>query len=139
MIRALLTVLGVVALALGVLGIFLPLLPTTPFLLLAAFCFLRGSPRLHAWLMSHRILGPYIRDFQAGRGIPLRSKCIALAFMWPSLALSAWVMPVPWARWFLLLPGIGVTVYLWRLPTRPADDADARAQDTIAPDQINRE
>lgn len=118
MIRALFTVLGTVALALGLLGIFLPLLPTTPFLLLAAFCYLRGSPRLHAWLMSHRILGPYIRDFQSGRGIPLRSKCIALALMWPSLALSAWIMPVPWVRWLLLIPGIGVTIYLWRLPTR---------------------
>lgn len=141
MIRALLTFLGIAALALGMLGIFLPLLPTTPFLLLAAFCFLRSSPRMHAWLMSHRILGPYIRDFQAGRGIPLRSKCIALAFMWPSLALSAWVMPVPWARWFLLIPGIGVTIYLWRLPTRPAGDADVATptQDPITPDQIKRE
>ncbi len=136
MIRALFTFLGYVALALGVLGIFLPLLPTTPFLLLAAFCFLRGSPRMHAWLMSHRILGPYIRDFQAGRGIPLRSKCIALALMWPSLALSAWIMPVPWARWFLLIPGIGVTIYLWRLPTRPASDA---GRPDRPPDQISRE
>lgn len=136
MIRTLFTFLGSVALALGVLGIFLPLLPTTPFLLLAAFCFLRGSPRMHAWLMSHRILGPYIRDFQSGRGIPLRSKCIALALMWPSLAVSAWIMPVPWARWFLLIPGIGVTIYLWRLPTRPAGDAD---RPDPPPDQISRE
>ncbi|WP_368641502.1 YbaN family protein [Castellaniella ginsengisoli] len=136
MIRALLTFLGYVALALGVLGVFLPLLPTTPFLLLAAFCFLRGSPRMHAWLMSHRILGPYIRDFQEGRGIPLRSKCIALALMWPSLALSAWFMPVPWARWFLLIPGIGVTIYLWRLPTRPAGKA---GRPGASSGQINRE
>ena len=136
MIRALLSFLGYVALALGGLGIFLPLLPTTPFLLLAAFCFLRGSPRMHAWLMSHRILGPYIRDFQEGRGIPLRSKCIALALMWPSLALSASIMPVPWARWFLLIPGIGVTIYLWRLPTRPGGAAD---RPDPPPDQISRE
>ncbi len=136
MIRALLSFLGYVSLALGGLGIFLPLLPTTPFLLLAAFCFLRGSPRMHAWLMSHRILGPYIRDFQAGRGIPLRSKCIALALMWPSLALSASIMPVPWARWFLLIPGIGVTIYLWRLPTRPGGGAD---RPDPPPDQISRE
>lgn len=136
MIRILLTCLGYVALALGVLGAFLPLLPTTPFLLLAAFCFLHGSPRMHAWLMSHRILGPYIRDFQAGRGIPLRSKGIALALMWPSLAVSAWIMPVPWARWLLLIPGIGVTIYLLRLPTRPAGDT---GQPTPSVDQISRE
>jgi uncharacterized membrane protein YbaN (DUF454 family) len=96
--------------------------------------------------MSHRILGPYIRDFQAGRGIPLRSKCIALALMWPSLALSAWFMPVPWARWLLLIPGIGVTFYLWRLPTRPGgwagnapDGPDRSRPEPTCPDQINRE
>lgn len=118
MIRILFNVVGTVSLALGLLGIFLPLLPTTPFLLLAAFCYLRGSPRLHAWLLGHAVLGPYIRDFQSGQGIPLRSKLIALGFMWPSLAASAWFMPIPWARWLLLIPGIGVTVYLLRIPTR---------------------
>ncbi|WP_323017093.1 YbaN family protein [Castellaniella sp.] len=133
MIRAVYTVLGTISLVLGVLGIFLPLLPATPFLLLAAFCYVRGSQRLHAWLMSHRILGPYIRDFQSGRGIPLRSKCMALALMWPSLAVSAWIMPIPWARWLLLIPGIGVTIYLWRLPTRP------RANPPESDDQINFE
>jgi uncharacterized membrane protein YbaN (DUF454 family) len=133
MMRAFYTFVGILSLALGVLGIFLPLLPTTPFLLLAAFCFLRGSARMHAWLMSHRILGPYIRDFQSGRGIPLRSKCIALALMWPSLAYSAWLVPVPWVRWTFLIPGIGVTLYLWRLPTRSRAPADA------PDDQINLE
>uniref|UniRef100_UPI003342D2F7 YbaN family protein n=1 Tax=Castellaniella defragrans TaxID=75697 RepID=UPI003342D2F7 len=118
MIRVLFNILGTTSLGLGVLGIFLPLLPTTPFLLLATFCYVRGSPRMHHWLLSHRILGPYIRDFQAGHGIPLRSKLIALALMWPSLALSAWVMPIPWARWLLLIPGISVTIFLLRTPTR---------------------
>ncbi|MFA5665199.1 YbaN family protein [Castellaniella sp.] len=135
MIRFLYTTLGSVALGLGFLGIFLPLLPTTPFLLLAAFCYLRGSARMHAWLMSHPVLGPYIRDFQEGRGIPLQSKCIALALMWPSLAVSAWIMPVAWARWLLLIPGIGVSIYLWRLPTRAATPR----QPTPHHDQINRE
>jgi uncharacterized membrane protein YbaN (DUF454 family) len=118
MTRILYNVLGTVALVLAVLGIFLPLLPTTPFLLLASACYLRGSERMHHWLLSHRVLGPYIRDFQSGLGIPLRTKLLALALMWPSLALSAWIMPIPWARWLLLIPGIGVTIYLLRLPTR---------------------
>lgn len=122
MIRVLFNILGTVSLGLGVLGIFLPLLPTTPFLLLAAFCYVRGSPRMHHWLLSHRMLGPYIRDFQSGRGIPLRTKVIALGLMWLSLAFSAWVMPIPWARWLLLIPGIGVTIYLIRTPTRRASD-----------------
>lgn len=143
MIRTLYTVLGSMALGLGVLGIFLPLLPTTPFLLLAAFCFLRGSPRMHAWLMSHRVLGPYIRDFQEGRGIPLQSKCIAMALMWPSLAVSAWIMPVAWARWLLLIPGVAVSIYLWRLPTRAASADSTRPATPRSgespPDQISRE
>lgn len=122
MIRVLFNILGTVSLGLGVLGIFLPLLPTTPFLLLAAFCYVRGSPRMHHWLLSHRMLGPYIRDFQSGRGIPLRTKIIALTLMWLSLAWSAWVMPIPWARWLLLIPGIGVTIYLVRTPTRRTPD-----------------
>ncbi len=122
MIRVLFNILGTVSLGLGVLGIFLPLLPTTPFLLLAAFCYVRGSPRMHHWLLSHRMLGPYIRDFQSGRGIPLRTKVIALTLMWLSLAWSAWVMPIPWARWLLLIPGIGVTIYLVRTPTRRTPD-----------------
>lgn len=121
MTRILYNVLGTLALILAVLGVFLPLLPTTPFLLLASACYLRGSPRMHRWLLSHRILGPYIHDFQAGLGIPLRTKLLALALMWPSLAFSAWLMPVPWVRWLLLIPGVGVTIYLLRLPTRAPD------------------
>ena len=128
MIRVLFNVLGTLALILAVLGIFLPLLPTTPFLLLAAACYMRGSTRMYDWLTSHRIFGPYIRDFQSGRGIPLRTKVLALALMWPSLAVSAWLMPVPWARWLLLIPGVGVTAYLLRLPNRAPGE-----------DQINRE
>lgn len=128
MIRVLFNVLGTLALILAVLGIFLPLLPTTPFLLLAAACYMRGSTRMYDWLTSHRIFGPYIRDFQSGRGIPLRTKVLALALMWPSLAVSAWLMPVPWARWLLLIPGVGVTAYLLRLPNRVPGE-----------DQINRE
>lgn len=128
MTRILFNILGTLALILAVLGIFLPLLPTTPFLLLAAACYMRGSRRMYDWLISHRIFGPYILDFQTGRGIPLHTKVLALAMMWPSLAVSAWIMPVPWARWLLLIPGLGVTVYLLHLPTRSHDE-----------DQINRE
>lgn len=119
MVRTIYTLVGLIALALGIVGIFLPLLPTTPFILLAAFCFMRGSPTMHAWLINHRIFGPYINDFQAGLGIPLRTKYLALTVMWLSLAISAWIMPIPWARWLLLIPGIGVSIYLWRLPTKP--------------------
>ncbi|NYT86757.1 YbaN family protein [Pollutimonas harenae] len=117
MIKTLFNVAGTLALILAILGIFLPLLPTTPFLLLASACYLRGSERLHHWLMTHRMLGPYLSNLQAGRGIPLRGKIIALTLMWASLAFSAWYVPLPWVRWLLLIPGIGVTIYLIRMKT----------------------
>lgn len=110
---------GTVSLALGILGIVLPLLPTTPFLLLASACYVRGSERLHRRLMEHRVLGPYIQAFRNGEGIPLRGKICALLFLWASLAYSAWMVPRPWVWLLLLIPGIGVTTYLLRLPTRP--------------------
>ncbi|MCC2596659.1 YbaN family protein [Pusillimonas sp. MFBS29] len=115
--KILFNVVGTLALFLALLGIFLPLLPTTPFLLLASACYLRGSTRAHRWLMGNRILGPYLRNIQAGRGIPMRSKVIALTMMWASLAFSAWYVPLPWVRVLLLVPGIGVTIYLLRMKT----------------------
>lgn len=117
MIKILFNVVGTLALFLAILGIFLPLLPTTPFLLLASACYLRGSERAHRWLMNNQVLGPYLSNIQAGRGIPMRSKIVALALMWASLALSAWYMPIPWLRVLLLIPGIGVTIYLLRMKT----------------------
>lgn len=122
---------GTTALLLGILGIFLPILPTTPFLLLASACYMRGSHRMHAWLMNQPHLGPYLRDFQSGRGIPLRAKVSAMVLMWPSLCVSMWIVPLPWVRLLLLFTGVAVSVYLWRLPTLPAAAAPV--------DQINRE
>lgn len=110
-------VIGCLAVALGVLGIFLPLLPTTPFLLLASACFARGSTRLHAWLLSTRPFGQYLRDYEAGKGIPLRAKIVALTLMWVSLTVG--IIRVPHLSLQLLLGavGIGVTIYLvWYVP-----------------------
>ncbi len=136
MIKTFYNIAGTVALLLGILGIFLPVLPTTPFLLLASACYMRGSTRMHRWLMNQRHLGPYIRNFQSGRGIPLRAKIAALALMWTSLTISMWVVPLPWVRALLLIPGIGVTLYLYRVPTlRPA----APAETATDRDQIKRE
>lgn len=117
MIKILFNIAGTVALALAILGIFLPLLPTTPFLLLASACYLRGSERLHRWLMRNRVFGPYLANLHNGNGIPLRAKIVAMIFLWTSLAVSAWFIPFPWVRLFLLIPGIGVTTYLLRSKT----------------------
>ncbi len=70
---------------LGILGIFLPLLPTTPFLLLSAALYFRGSPRLYDWLLSHKRLGPYIRNFRENKAIPLRVKVVSVSLVWITL------------------------------------------------------
>lgn len=112
---------GCVAVVLGVLGIFLPLLPTTPFLLLASACFARGSTRLHHWLQTNPVFGNYLRDYENGKGIPLRGKLWILIFMWSSMGYSMWrLQGKPALLVLLLLIGGGVTIYLTRfVPTRP--------------------
>lgn len=116
--KLVLNIVGVVAVILGIIGLFLPLLPTTPFLLLASACFARGSDRLHNWLLSHGVFGRYLRDFEAGNGIPLRGKVVATVLMWVSLAYSIWRFDILALRIALLATGIGVSTYLWRfVPT----------------------
>ena len=113
-----LNLVGCVAVALGILGIFLPLLPTTPFLLLASACFARGSTRLHHWLQTNRVFGKYLRDYENGKGIPLRGKIWVLIFMWSSLGYSIWRMDRLGLQVMLLLIGTCVTIYLTRfVPT----------------------
>jgi len=115
--RAAFVAAGSIALALGVIGIFVPLLPTTPFLLLASACYLRGSARLHRWLLSHGRLGAYIRAFEEGRGIPRRAKIVAIGLLWISVAHACTLVGEAWAWIGLTLLACGVTIYLVRLPT----------------------
>ena len=110
---------GSASLALGVVGVFLPLLPTTPFVLLAAFCFARGHPEWERWLVEHPRWGGYVRDWRERRAVPLRAKQLATAMMVVS-SLAAWwsLAPSGW-RW---VPGaccLVVGTWLWRLPTAP--------------------
>jgi uncharacterized membrane protein YbaN (DUF454 family) len=123
--KTLLNIVGIVALVLAVLGLFLPLLPTTPFLLLASACFARGSTRLHGWLLRHRVLGVYLRNVEAGNGIPLKAKIVALALMWASLGYSFMRFDRPGLRLLLVATGCAVSIYLcWFLPTlRPSAKA----------------
>jgi hypothetical protein len=113
----LLQICGLAAVGLGVVGIFLPLLPTTPFLLLAAACFLRSSDRLYNWLIHHRWFGRYIRQYREHRAVSLPTKLATLLVLWITLAISAMVIDVPWLRLVLLLVGIGVTWHVSSLKT----------------------
>ncbi|MBI4292105.1 MAG: YbaN family protein [Betaproteobacteria bacterium] len=108
---------GTLFLILGIAGIFLPLLPATPFLLLASACYLRGSERLHRWLLSHGKLGAYIRAFEEGKGIPRRAKIVTLAMLWTSMSVSIWWVAHPWVQAALLAIALAVTVWIARMPT----------------------
>lgn len=119
-VRAVWAALGVLCLLLGVIGIFLPVMPTAPFVLLAAACFARGSERFHHRLMSHPSLGPLVHDWQVHRSIPLRAKCLAIGMMWISLPTTAWLMRSrPLVSAALLACAVAVTAWLLYLPTRP--------------------
>jgi uncharacterized membrane protein YbaN (DUF454 family) len=113
--RALWTGAGALCLALGVLGIFLPLLPTTPFVLLAAFCLSRGSARVERWLLAHPRFGPMVIDWRTRRAVPRRAKQLAVVMMALGSTWSWWVMPPPW-RWLPAAGCAAVALWLWRLP-----------------------
>ena len=116
-LRMVLLVIGWLSVALGVIGIFVPVLPTTPFLLLAAACFVRSSRRFYLWLVEHPRLGPWIRDYLEGQGIPLKGKVYALVLMWASISLSCFLVPLPWARGFMLTSAVLVSIYILRQKT----------------------
>ena len=108
---------GLLSLVLGVIGIFLPLLPTTPFVLLAAWCFSRGCMRCEAWLLRHPRFGPMVRDWRERRAIPLRAKQLAWSMMALGSVWAAYTLPWPWS----VAPALcclGVAYWMWRLPTR---------------------
>ncbi|MFV0437598.1 MAG: YbaN family protein [Desulfopila sp.] len=112
---------GCVSLGAAVVGIFLPVLPTVPLVLLAAACFGRSSDTFHRRLLNHPRLGPIIREFSDGQGIPRQAKIKALSLLWLSLVGSIVVFTTPfWVKLLLAAIGIAVSIYLLRLPTRVA-------------------
>jgi uncharacterized membrane protein YbaN (DUF454 family) len=108
---------GVLSLVLGFIGVFLPLLPTTPFVLLAAFCFSRGSTRCEYWLLNHKLFGPMVRDWRASRAVPLRAKQLATVMMVLGSVTAGYKLPLQWA-WLPAACCACVAIWLWRLPTR---------------------
>ena len=114
---------GTFCMALGVLGIFVPVLPTTPFLLLAAICYARSSERFYHWLLNNRWFGAYIKNYREGRGIPLREKTLALIALWLTIGFTTLtVVSVWWGQLILLGVAVGVTIHLVKTKTfkRPA-------------------
>ena len=113
---------GALMLVLGIIGIFLPVMPTTPFVLLAALCFARGDARVERWLLEHRLFGPMVRQWREHRAVPLRAKQFATVSMAGGCAISAWLVPLPWSAAPPLVC-LAAAIWLWRLPLRPARGA----------------
>jgi uncharacterized membrane protein YbaN (DUF454 family) len=112
--------LGIISLGLGVLGIFLPILPTTPFLLLSAFLFARSSQRLHAWLLNHKILGKYIRNFLQEKAIPLHIKIYSISVLWLTIICSITFAASGklWLQILLAAVAVGVTIHILSYKTK---------------------
>jgi hypothetical protein len=109
---------GSLALAAGVLGVFLPLLPTTPFVLLAAWCFLRSSDKLYDWVIKNETFGPTVKNYQEGKGIAQKTRIRAIVMMWVTISVSAYFFVSNlYVVALLYLIAISVSLYLYRLPT----------------------
>jgi hypothetical protein len=135
--RTLLILAGTICLGMGVVGMFLPVLPTTPFLLLAAYCYARSSRRFYTWLITNRWFGEYIRNYREGRGIPLKQKVLTITLLWVSIGYAAgFVAPQWWLRLILVGIAAGVTIHLVRTKTyRPEAAAPGLLPDYGSPEE----
>ena len=118
LVRVLFFVAGSIFLARGAIGVALPVLPTTPFLLLALACYCRSSERMTYWMLNNKYFGNYIRNYKEGKGIPLKTKLFAVTVLWIAIGYSAlFIIPMLIVQIILFAVAAGVTIHLTRLPT----------------------
>lgn len=116
--KVLYIIIGTLSLALGIIGIFLPLLPTTPFLLLTAALYVRSSPRLYDRLLRQKHLGPYIRNFRENKAIPLRAKICSVSLIWITMLYCIFcIVPYGWLKLLLLMIAAGTTYHILSFKT----------------------
>ena len=116
--RIILIIIGTLFVALGLIGILLPLLPTTPFLLAAAACYAKSSDRLYNWLLNNRWFGTYIRNWREGKGLPLRTKILALSLLFLTIGYSVlYVVPLLVIRILLVIIALLVSKHIYSFPT----------------------
>lgn len=133
--RIVLNIVGSVSVGIGAVGIVVPVLPTTPFLLLAAACFVRSSPRLHTWLLGHRRLGPYVAGFVDGTGMPARAKRVSLVALWLAIGVSAAIVVIT-AGWSpVSMATVAVLLVVAVLVTRYILTRATIAEETTLPEE----
>ena len=121
--RRLLIGAGTLSTGLGIIGVFIPILPTTPFLLLAAACYMRSSERFYQWLINNRIFGAYVRNYIEGRGMPIRIKIFTILLLWLTIGLSiAFGVQNIIIRIVLICLAIGVTAHIGLIKKRKVED-----------------
>lgn len=114
---------GTLSTGLGIIGIFVPILPTTPFLLLAAACYMRSSERLYRWLINNRIFGAYVRNYIEGKGMPVKIKMFTILLLWLTIALTvAFAVENMVVRIILLCVAVGVTAHIALIRKRKVKD-----------------
>ena len=119
LVRAMLWFTGSVALLLGIIGVVLPGLPTTPFVLVAASCYARASPRFYRWLLESQAFGPLILEWRRHRSIPYKIKIVAICTMSLTISVSIWVLAdKPWLQGMLAVIAIATGIWLYRIPSR---------------------
>lgn len=129
--RIVLITIGHISLALGIAGIFLPLLPTTPFLLLTSICFYHGSPRLYNWIMNHKILGTYIKYFLEDKAIPLRAKVLAILLMWTPITYYIFFTKIKIVvKCVMALVATVISIYLLSMRTLEKWEIEKRKKET---------
>lgn len=130
-------ILGSISLGLGILGIFLPLLPTTPFLLLTAALYFKGSPRLYQWLISHKRFGPYILNYRENKAITVTTKIISVSMLWITILICIFfVTDALWLRLVLCAVLIGVTIHLLTFKTLRKEDLGVKLTRAVSQDDI---
>ena len=116
--KLVLVIVGTLLVFLGFLGVVIPLLPTTPFLLLAVACYAKSSQKLYEWLLNNKLMGKYIRSYYEGRGIPLPAKVVAISMLWVTIGCSAiFIVPVLIVKIVLFLIAVGVTIHILSVKT----------------------
>jgi hypothetical protein len=111
--KAVFIFLGTIFTAIGIIGIFIPILPTTPFLIVAAYFYSKSSERFLRWLLTNKLCGSYIDNYRSGRGLPLKQKILTLLLLWLTIGISAiFFVSIWWVRLLLLLIALGVTTHL---------------------------